>query len=394
MSAQRAWTAINRPIVVINLLHFKNATKSLWQNLLLASMRALWLVLASLASAQDAEEGCCSDDLTRDAVESNAVESCGTDQLTRGAAATTTTRATPTAQPGAWDIAPSVLIQPGEFRMGTDRPRIFVDGEAPSRRVALSRAFLMDVYEATNDDFAAFVDATGYVTDSERFGWSFVFHLELSEARRAAIDKAVDGVEWWLPVNGSDWRSPQGPGSDVFAAKRGAHPVVQVSWHDAAAYCAWRGGRLPTEAEWEYAARDGRSQTMYPWGNELTPGGAYRANLWQGDFPRSNTADDGFSFAGPVGSYAPQTATGLHDLIGNVWEWVSDWWYEPEAAAHDAVLRDPAGPSAGDEKLKKGGSFLCHKSYCFRYRSAARHKNSPDSASSNNGMRCVRDAAA
>ncbi|KAH8071264.1 formylglycine-generating oxidase [Aureococcus anophagefferens] len=295
-------------------------------------MRTLWLVLASLARAQDDEEGCCAGDLTRDAV-----ESCGTDQLTRGAAATTSTRATPAAQPGAWDIAPSVLIQPGEFRMGTDRPRIFVDGEAPSRRVALSRAFLMDVYEATNDDFAAFVDATGYVTDSERFGWSFVFHLELSEARRAAIDKAVDGVEWWLPVNGSDWRSPQGPGSDVFAAKRGAHPVVQVSWHDAAAYCAWRGGRLPTEAEWEYAARDGRSQTMYPWGNELTPGGGYRANLWQGDFPRSNTADDGFSFAGPVGSYAPQTATGIHDLIGNVWEWVSDWWYEPEASAHDAL---------------------------------------------------------
>ncbi|KAH8053026.1 formylglycine-generating oxidase [Aureococcus anophagefferens] len=306
-------------------------------------MRAPWLVLASLAHAQDAEEGCCSGDLTRDAVESNAVESCGTDQLTRGAAAATTTRAPIEAQPGAWDIAPSVLIQPGEFRMGTDRPRIFVDGEAPSRRVLA--AFLMGVYEATNDDFAAFVDATGYVTDSERFGWSFVFHLELSEARRAAIDKAVDGVEWWLPVNGSDWRSPQGPGSDVFAAKRGAHPVVQVSWHDAAAYCAWRGGRLPTEAEWEYAARDGRSQTMYPWGNELTPGGGYRANLWQGDFPRSNTADDGFSFAGPVGSRA--AGGDGHPRPHRQRVWVSDWWYEPEASAHDAGSPDSASSNNG-----------------------------------------------
>ena len=360
-----------------------------------------WATWRAQASAE--EEGCCSSDLSREAVASGPAESCGSEALSRGAAAAAAPRSfdraevrelSAEARAASSEVA-AVVVGPGEFRLGTDRPRIFIDGESPSRRVRLTRAIAMDVYECTNDEFAAFVAATGYVTDSERFGWSFVFHLEMNDAQLEAVDSAVAGVEWWSPVNGSSWRRPTGPGSDVFADGLGTHPVVQVSWHDADAYCRWRGGRLPTEAEWEFAARDGLDQAMYPWGNDLAPDGVFRANLWQGTFPSTNTADDGFVAAGPVGSYAAQTTSGLHDLIGNVWEWVDDWWYEPDAnAPHDALLVDPKGPETGTEKLKKGGSFLCHKSYCFRYRSAARHKNTPDSASSNNGFRCVREVRA
>ena len=144
---------------------------------------------------------------------------------------------------------------------------------------------------------------------------------------------------------------------------------------------------LPTEAQWEFAARDGLAAKLYPWGNELRPGGVFRANLWQGDFPATNTKEDGWAFVAPAGSYPAQTSTGLHDMIGNVWEWVADWH-----GARGDVLRDPTGPASGTERLKKGGSFLCHKSYCYRYRSAARHKNTPDSATSNNGFRCAADA--
>mmetsp|Transcript_24510 Transcript_24510/g.75725 ORF Transcript_24510/g.75725 Transcript_24510/m.75725 type:complete len:260 (-) Transcript_24510:1964-2743(-) len=243
----------------------------------------------------------------------------------------------------------------------------------------------MDTFEVTNAEFAEFAAATGYVSESERFGWSFVFAGELPPQTPA--DGAVAGAEWWLRVNGSYWREPLGPGSDVFVAGKAQFPVVQVSWHDAKACCRWRGGRLPTEAEWEFAARDSRPQQLFPWGNDL---GHDRANVWHGTFPTENSADDGFSFAAPVGSFPPQTSTGLHDLIGNVWEWVHDWWSLPPREV-DEPLRDPRGPSAGTDKVKKGGSFLCHRSYCYRYRSAARHSSTPDSATSNNGFRCVYD---
>jgi len=335
-----------------------------------------WCSLLLLATAAAAEEGCCSDALTR---ENAAAESCGSDGPMKPAAAADR------------PAVPTACLAPGETLVGTDRPKILGDGEGPSRRVRITKALDVDVHECTNDDFSTFVAATQYKTDSERFGWSFVFHLELDATRRATVTQAVAGVEWWLPVNGSWWREPTGPGSDVFARARGAHPAVHVSWRDAFNYCAWRGARLPTEAEWEFAARDGHERRVYPWGNALKPDDAHRANLWQGSLPHGPLVDDGHEFTAPVGSYAPQTASGLHDLIGNVWEWVQDW-HEPgerPAPAWDAVAVDPRGPANGTEKLKKGGSFLCHESYCFRYRVAARHKNTPDSATSNNGFRCV-----
>ncbi|KAJ8609633.1 hypothetical protein CTAYLR_006270 [Chrysophaeum taylorii] len=209
------------------------------------------------------------------------------------------------------------------FRMGSDRPKIVGDGEGPSRSVRVTKDFEIDVYEVTNAEFSSFVASTNYVTDSERYGWSFAFDLEIEDA--STIENAVKGTEWWLKVDGAYWREPLGPGSDVFLNGKDRYPVVQASWFDADAFCRWRAGRLPTEAEWELAARDGREEQLYPWGNDLAPNGTHRANVWQGDFPETNSRDDGFAFAAPVGSFPPQTDSGLHDMIGNVWEWVADW---------------------------------------------------------------------
>lgn len=277
------------------------------------------------------------------------------------------------------------LIKEATFRMGSDRPKIVGDFEGPSRLVSV-KSFEIDAYEATNAEFGEFVDATGYVTDSEKYGWSFVFHLETDERERL-----VKGVEWWVAVNGSYWREPRGPGT----ASESNLPAVQVSWNDAEAFCRWRQGRLPTEAEWEMAARDGRSGELFPWGNELLgEDRRHRANVWQGDFPTYNNEEDGFAFAAPVGSFPPQTQSGLHDMIGNVWEWVQDDWNDPSFTS-SATTRTTTTKAAEDdavvEKVKKGGSYLCHRSYCYRYRSAARHKNSADSASSNQGVRCAYD---
>jgi sulfatase modifying factor 1 len=192
---------------------------------------------------------------------------------------------------------------------------------------------------------------------------------------------------------------------DVFSTGRGGHAVVQVSWNDAVRYCAWRGARLPTEAEWEYAAQgpsrsasspEGSASptgTLYPWGDKLLPGKQHRANIFQGSFPHTNTAKDGYEFVSPVDAFPPQNAYGLHNMIGNVWEWVGDW-HSTEHADADAqhAPRNPTGPTSGTEKVKKGGSFLCHKSYCYRYRSAARYPSTADSGTYNIGFRCARDA--
>ncbi|UIR22785.1 formylglycine-generating enzyme family protein [Streptomyces spinosirectus] len=278
-----------------------------------------------------------------------------------------------------------VLLTGGTFRMGTEDPDGFrEDGEGPVRDVTVS-PFWIDVHAVTNERFAAFVDGTGYVTEAERFGWSYVFAGFLPAALRRGAARP-EQTPWWCGVEGAYWRAPEGPGSGV--ADRGDHPVVHVSWHDAQEYCRWAGTRLPTEAEWEYAARGGLDQRRYPWGDELTPGGEHRCNIWQGHFPTKNTAEDGYRGTAPVDAYEPN-GFGLHNMSGNVWEWCADWW----GTDHGGRPRtNPQGPERGTSRVMRGGSYLCHRSYCNRYRVAARTSNTPDSSTGNLGFRTVRDA--
>jgi formylglycine-generating enzyme required for sulfatase activity len=274
-----------------------------------------------------------------------------------------------------------VSLPGGPFRMGTNYARGFpADGEGPVRPVALS-PFEIDAYPVTNAEFAAFVNATGYVTEAERFGTSFVFKGQIPPE---SIADTLAAAPWWALVEGACWRTPEGPGSDV--ATRAGHPVVHVSWNDAVAFAAWAGAHLPTEAQWEYAARGGLDQKLYPWGDELTPGGQHLCNIWQGDFPDTNTEEDGFAFTSPVDAFPPN-GYGLYSMTGNCWEWCADAWgtaFSPEPAL------DPQGPAFGAARVMKGGSFLCHESYCNRYRLAARTQNTPDSSASNIGFRCAR----
>ncbi|XP_034389234.1 formylglycine-generating enzyme [Cyclopterus lumpus] len=278
--------------------------------------------------------------------------------------------------------SPMVLISGGQFLMGTDDPGIPADGEGPQRLVHVD-AFYMDIQEVTNQQFQSFVNATGYVTEAEKFGDSFVFEGILSESVKNQITQAVAAAPWWLPVKGANWRHPDGPDSNITYVLD--HPVLHVSWADAVAYCSWANRRLPTEAEWEYACRGGLKDKLYPWGNKLNPKGQHYANLWQGDFPNHNSAEDRYIKTSPVKSF-PANAFGLYDMAGNAWEWTSDWW-----TVHHTIdqQHNPTGPPSGTDKVKKGGSYMCHKSYCYRYRCAARSQNTPDSASSNLGFRCV-----
>ena len=277
-----------------------------------------------------------------------------------------------------------VHIAGGEFVMGTDEAVLPQDGEGPAKRVRVSD-FSIHKYEVSNAQFAAFVADTGYVTEAETFGNSFVLELLLSETVKSEITQAVMNAPWWLPVEGASWRQPEGKDSDVTA--RQDHPVVHISWNDAVKFCEWSGGRLPTEAEWEYAARGGLEGRLFPWGNSPLPRGEHWMNIWQGDFPEENTAEDGYIGTAPVDSF-PANGYGLHNMAGNVWEWVSDWW----TIRHSAQFQtDPCGPPSGKDKVKKGGSYLCHPYYCYRYRCAARSQNTPDSSASNLGFRCARD---
>ncbi|XP_077583433.1 formylglycine-generating enzyme [Stigmatopora nigra] len=279
-------------------------------------------------------------------------------------------------------ISQMVQIPGGEFLMGTDNPGIPADGEGPQRLVHVD-TFYMDIQEVTNRQFQSFVNTTGYVTEAENFGDSFVFEGLLSETVRSQITQAVAAAPWWLPVKGANWRQPEGPGSNV--EDRLDHPVLHLSWADAVTYCTWANKRLPTEAEWEYACRGNLKDRLYPWGNRLKPKGQHYANLWQGDFPHHNSAEDGFAKTSPVMSFPPN-AFGLFDMVGNAWEWTSDWWTVHHSPRQQ---HNPTGPLSGTDKVKKGGSYMCHKSYCYRYRCAARSQNTPDSSASNLGFRCV-----
>ncbi|WP_182358998.1 formylglycine-generating enzyme family protein [Tomitella gaofuii] len=280
-----------------------------------------------------------------------------------------------------------VPLTGGVFSMGDHFDEGYPDdGETPVHTVEIA-PFHIDETAVTNRAFARFVRATGYITESERFGVSAVFHLAV-EAGPEDIMHRLDTTPWWVAVRGADWRHPEGPRSAI--GERSNHPVVHVSWNDAAAYAAWAGKRLPTEAEWEYAARGGLAGRRYAWGDELTPRGEWRCNIWQGRFPDVNTRDDGYLTTAPVKSYRPN-GYGLWGTAGNVWEWCADH-FDPGYYAR-APRHDPHGPlEATGAQVMRGGSFLCHDSYCNRYRVAARSANTPDSASANLGFRCANDA--
>jgi formylglycine-generating enzyme required for sulfatase activity len=271
----------------------------------------------------------------------------------------------------------------GAFLMGADDDVGYpADGEGPVRKVSVD-PFYIDVTPVTNRQFNDFINATGYRTEADEFGWSFVFHLHVPP--KASV-QAVRGLEWWRAVTRANWRRPEGLGSNI--KKRKDYPVVHVSWRDAVAYGEWAGKRLPTEAEWEYAARGGLVQKRYAWGDELMSDDEHQCNIWQGTFPTHDTGEDGFTGTSPARHYKAN-GFGLYSVAGNVWEWCHDWFHP---TYHQTDGRDnPIGPPEGSRKAIRGGSFLCHDSYCNRYRVAARTSNTPDSSAANLGFRCVRD---
>ncbi|MFF5764055.1 formylglycine-generating enzyme family protein [Streptomyces tanashiensis] len=292
-----------------------------------------------------------------------------------------TARATVAAS-GGRPAAGMVRVPGGEFLMGAEDDWVVPgDGEGPVHPVRLA-SFWIDRCAVSNAAFRDFTEATGIITDAERYGWSFVFAGLLPGD--FPDTRAVAEAPWWRQVYGACWRHPEGPGSDV--DDRADHPVVHVSWNDATAYAAWAGKRLPTEAEWEFAARGGLEQRAFPWGDELEPGDEHRMNVWQGSFPDHNTAADGWYGTAPVTAYPPN-GYGLHNMCGNVWEWCADW-HSP-AYYRSSPRADPQGPPVGLGKAIRGGSYLCHASYCRRYRVSARSSSGPDSSTGNQGFRCA-----
>lgn len=256
------------------------------------------------------------------------------------------------------------------------------DGEGPVHEVLLD-AYRIDATVVTNDMFAAFIEATDHRTEAEQYGSSAVFHL-LSTAKGKDVLGVAAGAPWWLNIRGADWAHPTGPTSNWQDVAD--HPVVHVSHNDAQAYCRWAERRLPTEAEWEYAARGGLAGKRYAWGDELTPGGEHRCNIWQGTFPTLNTVDDGHLGTAPVRSFPPN-GYGLYEMAGNVWEWCGDWFLPKYYRT--SPRENPQGPTIGSGRVMRGGSYLCHDSYCNRYRVAARTSNTPESSSGNCGFRTV-----
>ncbi|MEO8111260.1 MAG: formylglycine-generating enzyme family protein [Ginsengibacter sp.] len=305
-----------------------------------------------------------------------------------------------------------VLIPGGKFEMGGDNNQASPD-EYPKHKVQVS-PFYIDVTEVTNAQFKKFVDATGYKTTAEKNpDWE-----ELKKTVPPGTPKPADSLlvaaslvfkpsngpvnlndysQWWSWVKGANWKHPEGPASSIEGKDN--YPVVQVSWDDATAYCKWAGKRLPTEAEWEFAARGGLTNNIYPWGNEHVNTGKAKANSWEGDFPYRNIKKDGYVTLAPVKSYSPN-GYDLYDMAGNVWEWCSDWYNgDYYKTLQNATAVNPKGPDKSydpqdpytPKRSLRGGSFLCNDTYCSGYRVARRMKSSPDTGLEHTGFRCVKD---
>lgn len=278
---------------------------------------------------------------------------------------------------------PVAKIPGGRAIVGTSRPVIPEDAEGPASEKKV-RAFFIGETAVTNAQFAAFVEDTGHVTEAERFGWSFVFWAQVAD--RLGPTEGVAGIEWWRRVDGANWRDINGPGTaeEIWLPD---HPAVHVSWNDARAYASWAGGRLPSELEWEHAARGGFGDVRYPWGDrEPDDSGFQPCNIWQGPFPQKNLCKDGHETTAPARSFDPN-GYGLYSLVGNVWEWSADPF---KIRSQKKAARERQRQMKG-YRLAKGGSFLCHASYCWRYRIAARTGNSPDSTTTHTGFRMVWD---
>jgi formylglycine-generating enzyme len=272
-----------------------------------------------------------------------------------------------------------IALPGGEFLMGTDSTEGFpADGEGPARSVHLE-PFAVAPATVTNGEFSAFVRATGYITQSEQGGSSFVFYLQVPSNLRAAARQHARTLPWWLDVRDACWQRPEGPGSQI--RERMDHPVVHVSWHDAKAYCDWAGADLPTEAQWECAARGGLAGKRYPWGDDMPT--QPPCNIWQGIFP--NEPAQGWEPGTTTARSGEPNGHGLYNTAGNVWEWCEDWFH-PEYHSMTAQAQ-PLQSAPTDRKSLRGGSFLCHDSYCNRYRVAARGSNTPESSASNIGFR-------
>jgi formylglycine-generating enzyme required for sulfatase activity len=309
--------------------------------------------------------------------------------------------------PGEADTSDMIRIPGGTFRMGSDH---HYAEEAPSHRVTVDE-FWIDRTPVTNRQFKAFVKATGYVTtaqivpDPENYPGArpeMIYAGSLVFSPLPRVNNLQDWSQWWTLMKGADWRHPYGPKSNINVLDH--HPVVHVSYGDALVYAEWAGKALPTEAEWEFAARGGLDGEEFAWGDELTPGGKHMANTWQGNFPNQNSRDDGYERTSPVTAFPPN-GYGVYDMIGNVWEWTADWWsarHEGDANKACCIPQNPRGasetasydPSQPDikipRKVLKGGSHLCAPNYCRRYRPAARHAEPIDTSTSHVGFRCVK----